>query len=306
MTQPLELRFDHAPSAFAYMARACVPSPGFKTGVGVPHIGAQWLNATVPSRAVADFSRLTNLASDGTLPTLFLQTWTFRLQMAVLTHRSFPLPVWGALQIRNHLTQHRPVQTEASLDLRTRVAGSRVLDKGLEVDLVTTAHTGGELAWEGVTTFYYRGASKGRDTPSPLARVPEVGGEQVARWTVGAQSGWRFGRLTGDYNGVHLNNWYARLFGFKGAFFHPQRVVGQCLARLGALEQSSRVARGPAQRLDLWVRGPVYYASDLALHAHTEQEAWTFFLFVAGDERPAIVGRWSCASAVGAEPGSKA
>ena len=46
-----------------------------------------------------------------------------------------------------------------------------------------------------------------------------------------------------------------------------------------------------AQRLDAWLKGPVYYGSDLTLRVAETRDAVTFALQVDGDERPAIVGR---------------
>ena len=296
MPRPFLLRFDQRPSALVYMARACLPSPGFKPSVGVPPIHAQWSNALVSPQALSDFSHLTHLASNGTLPLLFPQTWAFRLQMAVLTHRAFPFPLWRALQIRNCLVQHRPLAPDGPLQIETRVAGKRLLDKGTEVDLATTVRARDELVWEGATTFYFR-RPLGNDRPSPSARAPEIAGETVARWRSESSSGYRFGRLTGDYNGVHLNDRYARLLGFRRAFFHPQRIVGQCLARLTASTLPCAATRSPTQRLDLWLKGPVYYEAELTLRAYAHDDSCRFFLFVAGDERPAITGCWSAAHA---------
>ena len=294
MPPPLLLHFDQRPSALVYMARACLPSPGFEPSVGVPAIQARWINASVSPQALYDFSHLTQLAPDGTLPVLFPQTWAFRVQMAVLTHRAFPFPLWRALQIRNSLVQHRPVAPGSPLQIETRVAGQRLLDKGTEVDLTTTMRAGEELLWEGSTTFYYR-RPLGNDQPSPSARAPETAGETVARWRSDSGAGYRFGRLTGDYNGVHLNDGYARLLGFRRAFHHPHRIVGQCLAQLTASGLPSAAEHSATQRLDLWLKGPVYYEADLTLRAFARDDGCRFFLFLAGDERPAIVGCWRAA-----------
>jgi hypothetical protein len=92
--------------------------------------------------------------------------------------------------------------------------------------------------------------------------------------------------LTGDYNGIHWSSAYAKAFGFRGAFFHPQRVVGQCLTHLGEWPVAAR------QRLDVWLRGLVYCGADLRLRCGTDRDGLTFGLYQGGDERPAIVGQW--------------
>jgi acyl dehydratase len=98
----------------------------------------------------------------------------------------------------------------------------------------------------------------------------------------------RFGRFTGDYNGIHLWDWYARRMGFRRALYHPPRVLGQCLARLPDLAGTND-PEAP-RRLDAWIKGPVPHGAKVRLHAATSSMATTFALF-ADNERPSIVGR---------------
>jgi MaoC like domain len=291
VSQDLHATFLKRPSTIAYMARAFLPSPGLKRTRGFPPIRVIWKNARVGRQELSSFLRLTGLRLGQGMPLLFPHVFGFRLQMALLTHPAFPMPVWGALQIRNHLLQHRPIQADDSLELETRVAGQRILEKGAEVDLYTAVRSENELAWESLTTFYYRGRFGEQGAPSPLARPPEITGEEIARWQATGGSGWRFGDLTGDFNGIHWSSWYARAFGFRRAFHHPQRVLGQCLARLQATGTTV------TQRLDAWLKGPVYYDSEVALRTATGPQGIVCALFQDGEDRPAIIARWSAVNA---------
>ena len=269
------------------MARAIVTPrrPGLQTVP--PPLAATWRGHRVGGTSLDDFLALTGLEGHPGWPLLYPHVVGFRLQMAVLTDRAFPLPIWNSLQIRNHLVLHQPFERGATLDFETRVAAQRLVEKGVEIDLRTTAHTAGELLWESTNTFYYRGRYGVAGEASPLAAAPRVDGGQIARWMTPAHGRLRFGRLTGDYNGIHLSNWYARRFGFRGAFLHPQRVLGQCLACL-----SQRASAMPLQ-LDTWLKGPVYYGADITLRAEESPDATTFALQVDGDERSAIIGRYA-------------
>jgi len=77
---------------------------------------------------------------------------------------------------------------------------------------------------------------------------------EAALGRLNGEGRWRFGALTGDYNGIHQWDGYARRFGFAAASTHPQRAVALCLSHLPT------PASGP-QQLDLWIRGPAYYGS---------------------------------------------
>lgn len=94
-------------------------------------------------------------------------------------------------------------------------------------------------------------------------------------------------QLTGDYNGIHLFDCYARRFGYRSAFHHPQLIVAQCLTRLAPAEDWP-------QKLDLWLRGPIPYGAALRLCAERGATGVVFSLHVDADCRPAIVGGQRC------------
>jgi acyl dehydratase len=275
------------------MLRALLPPSGLERSGGCPPIRAVWRRYRVDARYLAALLELTGLRDDEDLPMLVPHVFSFPLQMVILTHPAFPLPIWRALQIRNHLLQHRAIVRDAAFDLETRFAGLRVLDKGAEVDLHTAMRSEEYLVWESLNTFYYRGRFGEADVASPLASAPTAGGRVVAEFRTVSGVGWRFAGLTGDYNGIHYWRWYARRLGFRGAFHHPQLVLGQCLAHLPAPEPTR------PRRLDAWLKGPVYYGARVRLRATEDEHDFVFALDADGDERPAILGRWRTGTSAG-------
>ena len=116
-------------------------------------------------------------------------------------------------------------------------------------------------------------------------RGPGVGGTTATEWHMPAQGRWRYGRLSGDVNPLHMNDWYARRFGYARAFTHPQRAIGQCLGHLGA-------AHHVPMQLETWIKGPVFYGAKVSLRSESRSAEQLFALHVDGDARPAIVGRF--------------
>ncbi len=270
------------PSVAAYMLRALYPAALRKAGA-FPAIQVRCEGLRLDPRDLAEFLRFTGLTTREGIPIVYPHVFGFRALMVVMTHPACPIPIWRVLQTRNHLLQHGPIDASAVLELETRLARERVLEKGREVDLHTTVRCAGELKWESLCTFYYRGRFGEPGAASALAQPPPAGETTLASWRTSAEVAFRVARLTGDYNPIHYWRPYARLWGFREAFHHPQLVLGQCLARLPAA--------GPAQRLDAWLRGPVYYGSEVSLRAGAGEDG-TFALVVRGDERPVIRGRW--------------
>ena len=285
-----DIRLDYRvrPSALAFMARAVRPSPGLKRG-GVPAISANWRHRPEAAE-LARFHALSGLPESETLPLLYPHTIGFPLHMAILTQPAFPLPIWRMLQIRNRIVQHAPLPRDAALDIAVKIAGHRIVEKGAEFDMHATVRVGEALAWESLNTFYARGRFGAPTTGAELPGAPKVSPGDTASWHMPAGGGWHYGGLSGDYNPLHLWSGYARKHGFARAFFHPQRVLGQCLAKL------PQPAPALPLRLDAWLKGPVFYGAEVTMGIAQETDGTVFALNVEGDQRPAIIGRLLAAS----------
>jgi hypothetical protein len=283
MTDAIELSYRRRPSSLRYMWRGVMPTrrnPDLD-----PQIVATWRNHRTDARDLVSFLAITGLSAGPDLPLLYPHVFGFRLAMAVLTHPAFPVPIWRVLQTRNHLTQHRPIPVESAMDLECRVLAGRPTAKGAEFVLRTTVHVDSALAWESLVTFFTRGRFGEPSPDSPRAGSPAEFGPLAAEWTPRNAGHWRFGGFTGDYNGIHLWDAYARRLGFPCALFHPQRILGECLSRL-----PGACGHGAPQQLDAWLKGPVPHGTPVRMHEASGTDETTFALFVE-PERPCIVGR---------------
>lgn len=286
MPHPVTLSFRRRPPAWAAFARAMVPSPGLGKVPRIPPLAARRAAHPAGDWQRGRFHALTGLPPGEHLPLLYLHALSFPLQFALLTHPAFPVPIWGVLQVRNHLLLHAAVRPGDPIAHEVRVLAQRTGERSTEVDLHSRITREGEPVFEGLNTFWMRQRAGDTEPPSPLARAPDAEGDPVARWHAAADGGLGFARVTGDYNGVHWADWYARRLGFRGTFQHPQRVLAQCAAHLAGGGHP-----GPAepQRLDAWIKGPVYCGAPVALRAHGAEG--TFALTVGDDPRPAVQGR---------------
>ena len=285
MTGTILERYSKPPSAIGFMARAFLPSAGFTEGSVIPPIVQRWGGVRIEENHLGAFRQASGLHKRDGACVLYPHVLGFRLQMALLTHRAFPLPIWGVLQIRNRLTLHRRFYSGARFDLETSLGKSRVLEKGIEFDLISRMTRDAECVWESVVTFYYRGRF-GASSGTQPAEAPDLAqAPTIDRFSVPQGGGWHFGKLTGDYNGIHWAKWYARRLGFRGAFPHPQRIAGMCLARLPEPESEK-------QTLQLWIKGPVFYGARVALKADAGRSGVEFGLSLDGDNRYAISGIW--------------
>ncbi len=291
MTREFVERHRKTPSALAFMPRAFLPSPGLPPGAALPRITQRWDGLHIDAGHLKAFCRATGLPEHGYAPIIYPHVIGFRLQMALLTHRAFPLPVWIALQIRNRLVQHRHLRVGERFDLETHIGTNRIVDKGTEIDLVSRLMHETNCCWESEVTYFFRGRF-GSPADVSSAAAPDLAHAPVVdRFTIPSDGGWNFGVLTGDYNGIHWSNWYARRFGFRAAFPHPQRVAGICLGRLEGPQSE-------AQTLQIWIKGPLFYGSAVALSAATEPGGTRFGVCLESDHRFALSGQWRAGDAV--------
>jgi hypothetical protein len=285
MTRQIIERHRRAPSAIAFMASAVLPSPGLGRDSALPSLVQRWEGLRIKAGHLAAFRRACGLGEEHGISVLYPHVFGFRLQMALLTHRAYPLPIWSALQVRNRLVRHCHFHAGERLDLETSIGAHRAVDKGIEIDLRSRLLRGTTCCWESEVTYFYRGRYGSPAVGSAAAAPTLAEAPVVERFGMPRGGGWRFGSLTGDYNGIHWATWYARRLGFRAAFLHPQRVVGMCMARL----------RGPeseAQSLQLWIRGPLFYGANVSLRAATDTGGVSFGLSLDGDDRFALLGQW--------------
>lgn len=282
-------QYSRAPSALRYMGGALLRGRSLPPDPVFPPLTMRWTGLSLIGRHADRFQTMTGLDC---CSVLYPHVLGFRLQMVLLTHRAYPLPIWNALQIRNRLVRHRAVDRRATYDMDTTLAGWRVIDKGLEVDLSTRLVTDGRCDWESTVTYVYRGRFTGGEAGASPPSSPDLtGAQEAAVFTLPASGGCAFGRLTGDYNGIHLWASYARLFGFRSAFLHPQRSAGLCLGHL-------RRPDGETEVLDLWLKGPTPYGAAARLVCRPEPGGLCFGLSIGDDPRHAIAGRWSAGFAI--------
>lgn len=277
----VHLAYQRRPAALPYVLRALWPRR--RRGNLPPALSASWAGHRADPRELAAFARITGLPLGDTLPLLYPHTFGFRLVMAILTHPVFPVPIFGLLQIRNHIHQHRPIPVTARMDFATSIAAVRLVTKGAEFDLATSVQSKGEEVCKSVITIFARGRFGEPQPAAALTRAPEVAGPVAAQWTLRDADHWRFGRFTGDYNGVHFWDRYARWFGFERALYHPPRVLAECVGRLRVNES------GPVV-FDAWIKGPVPHGASVRMRAESAAGATAFALYTEPD-RPSIVGR---------------
>jgi hypothetical protein len=106
------------------------------------------------------------------VPLLYPHVIASSLHLAILTHEEFPLSAMGALHLRNHVLQRRPLKTSENLSVLRALDSSRVAKAGIELDISTVFCSKQERIWESISMYLMRGNYGEPEEASPRAQLP--------------------------------------------------------------------------------------------------------------------------------------
>lgn len=222
------------PSTAAQYSRALLGSLAGKKGKALPDLELVLRDVKVDRSALAAYNRVCGFSQKDTLPATYGFVLAFPLQMELMTSPEFPFAAMGTVHIRNTITQRRPVKASEPLTIAVRPANLRPHDKGLQFDFLTTVSVNGEVVWEITSTMLRRGGGGGAGEAKPAAArsAPAEAPRAVVQWVIPADTGRRYGAVSGDRNPIHLYAFTAKLFGFPRAIAHGMWTKARCLAAL--------------------------------------------------------------------------
>jgi acyl dehydratase len=224
-------------------------------------------DVTVDRSHLAEYAHVCGFPVADTLPVTYPHVLAFPLQVELMARRSFPLPLPGLVHVRNVITVHRAVVAAEPLTVRVHAQALRAHPKGAQVDLVAEIDAAGEVVWEGRSTYLARGATAAEGGSEPPEPAAVEGGPPVATWRVGADTGRRYARVSGDVNPIHLHPWTAKAFGFPRAIAHGMWTAAHALAALQG--------RLPAAlTFDVAFGKPLLLPSTVELRTRAEGDAW--------------------------------
>jgi hypothetical protein len=256
----------------------------------LPAMQSEWRGFKIDRGHLKRFMDICRLAPSDTMPLVYPLVFAFPLHMSIVGHRKFPLLYVRMMQVRNHVIQHRPVDLHETMDISCTIVAQRVVAKGLEMDVYTVLEVAGDPVWESIHTYFFPGNFGELDHPSSLPQLPVLSGDSVEKiWKMPNGGGFCLGLMAGDYNAIHYLAPYARRMGFRRDFAHAQLTVALCVRHLPAFQEDEPV------RLDVAIKGPVYYGSNVTMKYAHNGKGHRFDLDCEDNPRPCISGSLSTA-----------
>jgi acyl dehydratase len=196
-------------------------------------------------------------ASTG-LPPAYLHVVAMPLHMQLFIAEKFPVKVLGLIHLRNTIRVFKDVGTNVPLHLSVYFDTLRLTDFGQEYDFTTRYAIDGEVVWEEVSTMFARGNTapkEGAKRPSIERSTHPATGVATETLEIAENTGWRYARVSGDFNPIHLTARTAKMFGFKQAVAHGMWSMGRCLGSAAPHLPTGRL------QVDTQFKLPVYLPS---------------------------------------------
>jgi hypothetical protein len=278
MKAPMIMR--ELPSMPSLLGQAVFKSGSYNLGDPLPGLSAQVNNLIINPEHLKAYKRVCEFDAEGNLPATYLHMLAFPLVLKILIQQDFPLKAMGQVHLRNEISVLAAFHSKQPINMTAGVGGSVLTSRGLEWDIDLVATVDNQLVWTSKSTFLHRcktAIAKGR-----IKAVAGKGGSE--NWSIPADIGRRYARVSGDYNPIHLADMTAKLFGFKRAIAHGMWSKARCLA---ALEQ-----RLPEAGYSVAVNfnRPLFLPSQALFFTHELNGKQQFSLFNQRGDQPHLDG----------------
>ncbi|HVY79518.1 MAG TPA: MaoC/PaaZ C-terminal domain-containing protein [Steroidobacteraceae bacterium] len=283
MASPVSLSFRSAPSIVPSYLRVVFHKkvPLLPKDTTLPRLEAVLARFQAKRERVDAYRAVCGGESSDTLPVAYPHVLAMPVQLALMSSSAFPVRLMGLVHLRNHIEQRRPLRVGEVGRLRVWIEGHRETNVGQEFDVNTSVEIDGQPVWQETCVFMARRMTRekryagriaaGEGIPAPDAEsVQPDSPESVRTMSFEADEGigWRYARVSSDFNPIHLSKLGARMFGFNQPIAHGMWSMARCLAAL-----NSDTFAG-AKRVDVVFKRPVTIPAPLTLETwHTQNGA---------------------------------
>ncbi|MBI3523977.1 MAG: hypothetical protein HY066_05515 [Betaproteobacteria bacterium] len=183
---------------------------------------------------VARYRTFVGFIDDATVPLSYFYLLAQRAQLAAMLDPEFSFSVPGMVHVENDLRILNAIDPALPFDLDVLAIQETPSQNGkLYVVLKVLFKQAG---MERVVCISRYLAHRGKGGAARQAREPnhEANHEPVTSWSLPADIGRHYAKLSGDFNPIHLWPWSARLLGFRRPIAHGMYSVAKAQAALEA------------------------------------------------------------------------
>ncbi len=284
MSSAVEFNFTRKPSLLlSYTKGLLWRRRGLKSDENMPDFFTSLNGLKIKEKHLEKFNIQCGLAKESGVSILYPMTLLFPVFMRIMSHRKFPFKYVTMLQLRNHVIYHKQIGKNDTLNISSKIIAHRYVKKGVEIDTQSFIEVEGELHWENINTYFFPQRSKIEYPPFDLKKLSILSDyENELNWPCPPRSGWKWARISGDFNGIHYTKIYAKMMGFKSDFIHPHRLLTHILYN------TSKLNKPTPERLNISLKGPVFYDTNVNMKLKNTGNNTRFDLYCSDNPRPSI------------------
>ncbi len=236
-TRTVHLKLSKQPSVLGSYPRALLTRrPDILTLQEPSEFEVRLDNVLIDPQAVAKCASVCAFdASDvrnGYVPITFPHVLAMPLHLRIMGHSSFPLRPMGLIHVSNTIAQPRALEAGMTLNVVVSARNYCRTDAGLTCDIVTDVLRAGQTVWRETCVFLSRWPDSVQRTGGRPARPPKApkDAQVLTELAVDQSRVWKYARVAGDFNPIHLSDRAARFFGLRGAISHGMWTLARSLA----------------------------------------------------------------------------
>ncbi len=279
-TTTAPILMEQLPSMPALLGKVAFKSGHYQLGDPLPGLSSEVRALKINPEHLHSYQSLCGFQQSDKLPATYLHMLAFPLFLNILIQQDFPMKAMGQVHLRNKISVLEPFDLRQAINMTAGISRSILTSRGLEWDIDVHAHVDNQLVWSSESTFLHR--CKTDIKRGSVATVKRLGKPQ--QWSVAADTGRRYARISGDYNPIHLTDITAKLFGFKQAIAHGMWSKARCLA---ALDQQLPAS---GYSVDVSFHRPLFLPSQVQFYTGQHQGKQRFSLFNQGGDQAHLDG----------------
>ena len=259
---------DQLPNMPSLLGRAAFKSGYYQLGDVLPALSTEINHLRIREHDLRAYRALCGLTNNSVLPATYLHMLSFPLSLNLLIQQDFPMKAMGQVHLRNQISVLEGFDLRASISMKATIGNSELTSRGVEWDIDVSAVVDNQLVWSSTSTYLNR-----CKTGVPAVRQKEIlpqGNSQD--WTVDADIGRRYAKVSADYNPIHLSDITAKLFGFKQAIAHGMWSKARCLA---ALEEK---LPNSGYSVDVAFHRPLFLPAEVVFNSAVNKQGESFSL----------------------------
>ncbi len=190
-------------------------------------------------------------------PFIYPQILTFGLMLEFMGSEYCPWPAAGMVHMVNRIEQHNPLFVGDDLRIELSTGDLFRHEKGQMFDIKFQVLRGGHLVWQATQSTLCRVVKQPVGEQYRSVMHSETRLSRQASFSIPANIGRRYGKVSGDVNPIHLTNLTARAFGFKRAIAHGMWTKARALSALLPEGITERAMAEVEFKLPLYLPGTV-------------------------------------------------